>query len=38
VPFEVIPFKENTGAARPAALKRHRVSRGHVTCEEARYG
>jgi type III restriction enzyme len=34
VPFEVIPFKENTGAARPPALKRHHV---HAIAEKAQY-
>jgi type III restriction enzyme len=34
VPFEVILFKENNGAARPPALKRHRV---HAIAEKAQY-
>jgi type III restriction enzyme len=34
VPFEVIPFKENIGAARPAVPKRHRV---HAIAEKAQY-
>jgi type III restriction enzyme len=34
VPFEVIPFKANTGTARPPALKRHHV---RAIPEKARY-
>lgn len=34
VPFEVIPFKENTGTARPPAVQRHHV---HAIPAKARY-